>query len=715
MNNSLTEYINQLNQFLESDDLEKQLIYINGTFGIGKTHLIKNFIISLENPDCDIYYFSLNTGIDYIHEFVYGLAMSSISISEKKIDPQESFYNRNFFLNMLNQAYTIDKQLHKLIKQINRLRNVPNFLSFNHEKPGTNPLLEDKSFKPDEIRLLFEPESLLAESFVVDLLHKYDEYFKQYNYKKPEKPQKLLFVIDNYDRIAGSANNWLFKSLHKVVNQTKFGDFINFEVKQYPNDLKPSDYISIRFIIAGREELLPFDNSFQYDKIMIEPFSKFETIELFEKNNLNIKDNYKLIEKVSQGIPFVLVLFIEAFNIGDVEMQDLTNMEHLIALQLMNYLSPIEQDWLRAAVFLDEFDEHTLGYLPLIKEHSEFAFQFFGNSTFLATKLANDNISIKKNIRKFVKSLVTIESEVILEKFVEIAKQIKINNDLLNRFNPKERQIIFKLSLFKNFDKIYSIQDIFADDAGAVRRFIENHPQIFLQNKFTYSVRDDIVSSVFRLESLSQSDEYFNILNKINQLWERYRKNLNDSLLKINEQLGDISNEADELANKQIELSEKLDFEQKEKENHLQRISNFEKLTKEYEKDISISMFAIPAIISVILLWMLLLSKFNLSSTITYSLWSMSATLLGYAAFKISKYFIAKSKRLDYISNSSKLYAHKTLLEDLEKKHKNSEQEIKKNSERFTKLQELKEKLSEEINSIKQKFGEPFIREEAYH
>jgi hypothetical protein len=275
----------------------KNIILINGSFGIGKTFLVNQLedeIISKKIADAVIKY-DRTEDIFCIPDLVKAIALSfqASEDSDKQIIWTECFYNQDRFLKLMTYLKDNNEDLYnELLKKL-KLISEAEFYIFNKKKDDEisdlnldaeiNELLDNKGDR----RLVINTGDVLAESIIVDLMNYYYPFNSKTstfeNHINPE-PKKIVFLFDNIERINWSLWNWIIGSLIPYCTEKKFSDFISYDISNSVQSANVSDYFDFRFIVSCRENLEIKKNitglssiSERYTNITLQPFSNDET------------------------------------------------------------------------------------------------------------------------------------------------------------------------------------------------------------------------------------------------------------------------------------------------------------------------------------------------------------------------------------------------------------------------------------------------------
>ncbi len=585
----MSSIINDIIDFVDKQSEQSELLLINGCFGIGKSYILEHFKNELYNRNNNfvIYDYQHYKQNEYLHEFVYSFAMSCFEPTN--IDPKETFINRNRFHELLYKFSNENKNIYNLIITFNKLKNLPQFITDSSVNFTFSELQNAKEYlSKDEYDITFNNKELAAESFIVDL------FYRHFDIGRPIK-KHFLFIIDNYDSVAGTINDWIFNELINLLN-CYFNNLKYFTSQNFPN-VKICELFNFKFIIASREYFEISSSNVKQTTITLKPFEKYDIIRYFLNKNIDIQESLDFIYSFTNGIPFLLNLVSEAVLLSDGEISDYSQIESIAVQRAFNYLTETQKDYLRAASFLDEFDEEALEFLPLIKNNYKKAYNFLYNSNEFCEKIHNNKISVKKFIRYLIIRDLRNESPTTAKNFELISELYKNYNNLFKVFDPEERKIIRMLAYFKCFDKIFAIEEVFESDAAAARKIIDKYPILFVERNGLYFVEEKISNAVRSLEELSQTELYETTLPKIQSSWSKYVDILKKELSTNYEELNKLTKNLEHLKHQETEL--KIECAKLESDLALlsREITEVEILLQKYKHDTNLFYIVIPLIV----------------------------------------------------------------------------------------------------------------------
>jgi energy-coupling factor transporter ATP-binding protein EcfA2/predicted nuclease with TOPRIM domain len=578
---------------INSEYGKNNIIFINGTFGSGKSYLLNELkkLIAENLENTIIYDYQHSRQIEYLHEFVYTLAMSCLSITNT--DPNETFTLRNKFHNLLNHYQTNNSYIFKAIKQELKLLNIPEFFCKSNKDNKFVEILSSEEISSDEYEFLSSSFELTAKSFIIDILN---QHIDLDNSQKKD----FVFIIDNYDSAAGTINHWLFSYLLKAVDNCI--SELSANISNFSN-LRVRDYINFSFIIASREHYKYQDaNNFNQFHFKLSPLTKEQVLDFFFQKNIDIRDSIDFVYSYSKGNPFVLSLISEAVLLGDGEVSDYSQIESIVVQRAFNYLTEKQKDCLISVSFFDSFELETLEFLPLINNFIEDAFCFLSNTNEFCEKTSNNRIKVKDEIRTFIVNNIKNETPQTA-KSLEIITELYYNYcSLFKNFEPSERRFLRMLSYFRCFDKFFAIQFVFGDDAPAVRKIIDKYPVFFEEKNGLYFVDNKISQIVLSLENFCNTELFETTNTKIREAWDKYHEQIQKELLSSSNELEMLTNNITDLYNKETEI--KTQHTQLEANLFVinKEINEIEALLEKYKHDSNLIYILLPIFIIVLIL-----------------------------------------------------------------------------------------------------------------
>ncbi len=706
----MENYINKISQFLDFQANPSRVLYLHGTFGVGKSHILD--IAKKDLPSDDnliIFDYDHRHEIEYFHEFVYNLFASQI---KKELPARcETFENRNNFLNLLNNSYSLQKEMHHLIKKRNKLRNVPGFLARENSDLSVPNLAEKYELSQSDSSLLFEPERFAAESFLIDLLATNYNFSNSDQIELPTQPKNIIFIIDNYDKIAGSVNDWICNILLDKIYNQKLSEFKFYEITNFPEDAKAADFFDFKFLLAGRER---FNCNIEYkcfNSLFIEKLRDPLVLKLLEESNIDASENLEAICQITQSLPFLVNLLADTLLQNNGSVDDLSALEDEALKRAINYLDISELSYLKSAAFFDDISAEALSFAPLIKDDAELAYKFIEASSEFSENSETDKVRIKPAFATLLKNSVWKTNPMLAENLETIAELYDTYADLMQNFLPEERETIRHLAFFKNFDRIFAIQEYFGDKAAGVRKIIDKYPTLFFDLTYSIRIEPDIAAFILQFEKATDPQNYSKHKEKVKEIWQTYVSQLDSDLAKIKISFKEISDNIEEL-----EKQDKISIEQMKREkieqNESQIESNLIKGSIDiYKIDNNIAWWALPLGISLLMVYLKITFE-AFSHGVSNSFFVFFVLLLfSFSGYRLFKFIKSKKRKNEHLTEVVRL-------NELEKRFVSSESLVNSlklkreiGIESLRKYKEIITRLEAEIHSIKMKLKEPFVRE----
>ena len=68
------------------------------------------------------------------------------------------------------------------------------------------------------------------------------------------QPKKVILILDDFDSVFGSINQWLKDIFIPLVSEKRFSDFISFNTDFINPEYKIKQFFEFRFILGSREK-----------------------------------------------------------------------------------------------------------------------------------------------------------------------------------------------------------------------------------------------------------------------------------------------------------------------------------------------------------------------------------------------------------------------------------------------------------------------------
>ncbi len=569
----------------------KNIFILSGDFGTGKswvTSMAESEISSLGETDAVLRLEQVRE-MGYLPEFLNNaiLTFRAAFPDAHPFPGAETAYNMTRYLELLNQIKSKNPELFEdvlssyILKSNADIYISDKFLNDSQIKNKiTAEIIEHIEQKGDQ-RLLLDTSKVVAESFIVDLMtYFFDTEKDPHAYTDAmsgNKRKKIVFVVDNYELISGSINQWLFEEFFNYCFNKTFNEFTAYNITQIPAHLKVSDFFDFRFIIVSRKDLVASNEFSNLDKFRhlierytLKPLEISEMEEFVSETHYQYKSTLENLHAISHGIPYNILIWLEYFSLGNVE-SDNSLVYLKITETILKYCSEEQKDWIKCAAFLNEFDENALRCFSFIGESYSRAFSFFQNASDFCLPAKNNlkMIEVKLIIREFVKESVSLESFHVAKEYSKIARSYQEIKDIFVGLNAEEVNVVRNLAYFVNIDEPYGLEQTFQTDVEKARLFIKKYPGWFEKKNNSFSLKADIAEKLTKFNKMVDLEKFHDKLNLIGSIWEKQQKRLNDEILdcqaslpKLNQEI--ISLEKISNSHKSVYESNQKEFIQKE-------------------------------------------------------------------------------------------------------------------------------------------------------
>ena len=485
----------------------------------------------------------------------------------KHIDWTECFYNQDRFSKLMIYLREQNGNLYDTISLNLKLKSEAENLILNNksnnEVPGINTeeelneLLDNKGNR----RLVVNTGDVLAESIIVDLMNSfYNLNSKTNNFEinnNDHEPKKIVLLFDNFENINFSLWNWLLNSLIPYCTLKKFSEFISYDISHTVQFANVSDYLNFRIVITCRENFLLKKNNSEFSfisdnciNINLEPISQNEIADYFDNININASRNLNEIFAFTKGIPLIINLISESYSSGSFEL-DKPYINEKVSKAILYSKTEEEKDWIRCASFLDYFDASGLRCFPQINRYYKEVFEYFFNSTELSNHSPGNSNKLKLNdtIKEIVSESVRAESGQLAKEYERISQIYYNCSELFEKFREDEFNVLRNLAYFKCFNKKNALESTFKTDAQLAKHFINKYPDMFVQNKYTLSLKQNYSERLMYYNKLADVTKYEQKIELIKDAWDDYSGGLTGKVNSLQNDLNKLNASAIEIQN----------------------------------------------------------------------------------------------------------------------------------------------------------------------
>lgn len=533
----------------------KKIIGLHGIGGAGKTTLLNKVQEKIKEENLQLAYFRINEDIKFenLPEFVNALAKTFFCCSIpntnnnfSKVADETTLYLQ--IAGKIESIFTTEEkaELNKLKEEIVEMakqkgrrtikfpsafgidlgefqgREVDGELAARYLKElydkQEEKIISERYKHPEDQKFFQNPFPRLTETFLSDLessiYPSYEKIIKEgwfwddtVNAKRNEenKPLKVLFIFDTYEKISDEISNWLLEYFLPEID-------------------KKREIFDARFIISGREQLRLSDHHRRWDRygkeldeFDIHRFAKNEVAEYLQKREIpqeSLDDAYEQTE----GLAYLLDIWADTRGKG----------EALVYGQAANRIfwwkDPDEKEWIKAAAFLDYYDEDSLSVF-LGKENAKNAYEWLKecHEVTRSSSMKDGKFQLHPTVRKVIMKSVEQQSD---EKFQDYQQKAEVYKNIMKQFPAVEhRKQLLQLSHFSNFNQL-ALEDIFHTDSFKLHNFAKEHPEWFAESILTFKMNSDLKELFLKYASWREQEDIKKLQNEIKEKWEQRKKEL---------------------------------------------------------------------------------------------------------------------------------------------------------------------------------------------
>lgn len=545
------------NDFLQQivSQEHSRFLFINGTYGVGKTYLIEKILKRLK--EFKFPYVVLFFQLEDVHRFVdlsnFLKVQTNLNQDLKtQILNDITFFRRHFDL-LLNElvAQSKDSFLSQVIEEHYLCYDYLQAFYLNRNYPPFE--LEEFSKKISKIfkknidkRVLLYLFEIQAESIIAPIINLLIQ-----NGNFEVKPL-IMFVFDNYDKSAGTVDWWIYKILNSYSNKN-LNDFIAYRINN--GNFKVNELIDLKFILSSRstfsmfkfKELFPETN---FSVIKINPF-KEDQLNSLEAVGLphNCKNNDLLTETF--GIFYNLLQWKELdfeFSSVNKKIKFSQNVYNKIAKKLSKPLIHfINNSW-----DFRYFGEEIIRYTFSSQNDHNRVIKYFLEEDEIFQLLSYDKqlFSFKKHYSNVLRMVLTQNQE-LTPNVSEIKEKFLSFYEKYGNFSPLFRQIIRSLEYFNEFDISHFFERIYGDDFGNVKLFVQNYPEFFYCENNIYRLKEEHKNALLEINQLIYGERYVKKIQLLKDSYKEFQSYLNEEINSLTNELQLVENQ---ISNSDFEL-----------------------------------------------------------------------------------------------------------------------------------------------------------------
>jgi hypothetical protein len=534
---------------------------IHGQFGIGKSEIVREVFSKFgENSffDCLI-----NINFDVEKRFISNY-LKSTEIRFPKSDAgsfnsdiNETFYNDNRLSELLRLLSDKDKDIADTTTKQFQLKLFPPIE--DSENLGSDEFvkkIEALLDKKGDRRLILENSRVTAESLIVDLMNiffpnsekftSFDKYLETIT-----SPVKILFVFDNFDRIAYSIFNWLSEYFLPTCLQSKFGDFIAFNVRDSEKELFINQFFDFHFIISNRvdpslNDFFPFfsKNLDFIQKFELGLWNRDESLLYLQSQKLPENTRHDDIIAASFGNQFLMDMFMQEQQ-SEIKEFDKKTVYNKIIEKYLDGKTAVQVDTIKLASLLGTFSINDLKSFPALFDKYTYSWKFllFLNDL---TEIADQKLSFRHPFDDIFKLAFADSSKQEILESKNLPAILESISEIIPNLTDDELKIVRSLAYFENFDFEIAVESAFLDKASDAKIFVQKNSSLFFKHLHTHSLKGDIRNVLMKLNNVIDNDKLEAKRNLVQSIWD---KRLNEITIEKNiilEKLSILNKESDE-------------------------------------------------------------------------------------------------------------------------------------------------------------------------
>lgn len=505
-------------------DSNKNIFFIGGQFGVGKTE----FINSLAEKNLSTYYSDIIIKFNYNQQYYFFpdfLKNASISVIDDNSASKIAFEELNFFYDSYYQTSTniqsLNEDIYNNYIKINKLKSISEcFESDKDEEKTTYDIeefiktnIEKKGYR----RILLNYFEVATESLIMDLLSLFflsSENNELKNIQIGGDKKTITLIFDNYDRVAGTINKWIFEFLYDYFLNKKFSDFISYSINFENSNLRVGELFDLNLIISGRfvksefiESLKPIISK-NSEFIELNNFDEISLKKFFEDEFKDLRDKTDQVFVLSKGIPAIVFFITRHFS----KYKKIPNKNEILdfAIQQIFLFTP---DYCKKCVilasFAEKFEKTYFRCFDDTKDSFDFCYSFVQNSLDLFNHDKKRRIiESDPNISGFIKEYIKYNYPQLYENYNFLSNIYMDCFELIQPFDYDEVKIFRSLAYLDNFESEFTIKEIYQEDSNNVINFINKNKDLFIENNKLLNLKPDLKTKLDSLNKIIDGENY---------------------------------------------------------------------------------------------------------------------------------------------------------------------------------------------------------------
>lgn len=543
LNDNQEKKILELLDKSESDN-SKFIFFIGGRFGVGKTELINN----LAEKNYSNYFSDIIIKFNYNQQYYFFpdfLKNASISIIEEFQKKQFSFEELNYFYETFYKNFThlqsLNEDIYNNYINIHQLKSIPEFriskknsdASESQVKAFITSNIEKKGYQ----RILLNYFEVATESLIMDLLTLFflsSENSELKDIQVGGEKKTVTLVFDNYDRVAGTINHWIFEYLIDYFTNKKFSDFISYSINFENSDIRIGELFDVKLVISGRfvneefieslkpnlrncSELIELNN---FDELSLKTFLEEEFKELTEKSE-------ELFE-LTKGCPSILFFITKHYS----RFKKIPNKNDILNYAIHQIFLNTPENFKKCVIvasFVKQFEKTFFRCFNETRDSIDLCYDYVQHSADVFSVENNGKIiSTDTVIASFVKEYINYNFPQLYENYQRISNIYKDCFETIKDFSYDEIKILRSLAYLNNFEFEFILKEIYQEDTENVISFIKNNKNLFIENNNVWSLNQDIKTKLEQLNQIIDGENYHLKFESIEKIRKQLIANISE-------------------------------------------------------------------------------------------------------------------------------------------------------------------------------------------
>lgn len=522
----------------------KFIFFIGGRFGVGKTELIN----SLAEKNYSTYFSDIIIKFNYSQQYYFFpdfLKNASISFIEEFQKKQFSFEELNYFYETFYKNFThlqsLTEDIYNNYINIHQLKSIPEFkilkkntdASESQVKEFITSNIEKKGYQ----RILLNYFEVATESLIMDLLTLFflsSENNELKDIQVGGEKKTVTLVFDNYDRVAGTINYWIFEYLIDYFTNKKFSDFISYSINFENSDVRIGELFDLKLLISGRfvnkefieslkpdlrncSELIELNN---FDDLSLKTFLEEEFKELTEKS--------EEIFELTKGCPSILFFITKHYS----RFKKFPDKNDILNYAIHQIFLNTPENFKKCVIvgsFVEQFEKTFFRCFDETRDSLDLCYYYVHQSADVFSVENNGRIiSPDTVIASFVKEYINYNFPQLYENYQRISNIYKDCFGTIKDYSYNEIKILRSLAYLKNFEFEFILIEIYQEDSENVISFIKNNKNLFIENNNAWSLNQDIKTKLDQLNQIIDGENYHLKFESIEKIRKQLIANISE-------------------------------------------------------------------------------------------------------------------------------------------------------------------------------------------